>query len=362
MSARVFNVPSTAPPAVPVLCPSPGLDAPPQNPESTVRLHQEFLGDGSRIPFPLDQGNAYGRDDRAALSAAAQVPPAVVEAPARVSASASFVSVGAQVPPAVAEGPSLVLDSSSMVSVSAQVPPVVVGAPAQTAMVGNRLRARFAVPPVAGSSTPEPAEEEDDNVASVVSNPTVVDKTLAQLASFIHDMYPESRPLSAPLLAARCSFESLFVLSDPPESNRPCFDLYPRVEIIGNVRYCASTLAEESKPLSAILPKWRRSHSVADVPDFTTPLAVNPDFSLLAENKAISNKCLGTVSFFELEHLESSAKSLLEANSFSLWLLSGLLSQLKCDGFSPSDSAISSLSTSLSGQTHTAASLPDFGI
>ena len=62
MSVRMRNVLSAAPLAVPVLCLSPGLEAPPQNPESTVGLHQEFLGDGdgrvasgSRIPFPLVQ-------------------------------------------------------------------------------------------------------------------------------------------------------------------------------------------------------------------------------------------------------------------------------------------------------------------
>ena len=32
---------------------------------------------GSRIPFPLDQGNAYVRDGRSALSVDAQVPPVV---------------------------------------------------------------------------------------------------------------------------------------------------------------------------------------------------------------------------------------------------------------------------------------------
>ena len=63
--------------------------------------------------------------------------------------------------------------------------------------------------------------------------------------------------------------------------------------------------------------------------------------------------------------MESSTRSLLEANSYSLWLLSGLLSQLKRGGFAPSDpllfdSGLSSLSASLSGQTRTAASLTDF--
>ena len=132
---------------------------------------------GSRIPFLLDQGNAYGRDDRSVLSAATQVPPAVAVALAWVSAFALFVSVGAQVPPAFVEGPTLVLGSSFTVS-------AVVEAPVQSTVVGYRLCIRFAVPPVAGLSTPEPAEGEDGNVALMVSNPSVVDKTLAWLASY----------------------------------------------------------------------------------------------------------------------------------------------------------------------------------
>ena len=127
MSVRMPNVLSAAPPTVPVLCLPPGLDVPPQNPESTVGLHQELLGDGngrvpsgSRIPFPLVQGHASGRDDRSALSAAAQVPPVVTEAPARVSADVSDVSAGAQIPPAVAEDPALV-SSCSTVSAAAWV-------------------------------------------------------------------------------------------------------------------------------------------------------------------------------------------------------------------------------------------------
>ena len=63
--------------------------------------------------------------------------------------------------------------------------------------------------------------------------------------------------------------------------------------------------------------------------------------------------------------MEGCAKALQEANSFSLWLMSGLLSQLKRDGFKPSDpslfdSAISSISCCLSNRTQTAAALSDF--
>ena len=110
--------------------------------------------------------------------------------------------------------------------------------------------------------------------------------------------------------------------------------VYPHVdEIMTDVRERAAVIAKGTKPLSAILPKRHRSHSVADVADFTTPLAVNPDFSQLTENKSISTERVGTVSFFELERMESSIKSLLEANSYSLWLLSALLPQLKRNGF-----------------------------
>ena len=87
MSARMSNPSSAAPPAVPVLCPSPGLDLPPSNPEGTVGFHQEFLGkgvgpvpSGSRVPFPLAQ--SYVRDSGSIMSADAQVPPVVVEVPA----------------------------------------------------------------------------------------------------------------------------------------------------------------------------------------------------------------------------------------------------------------------------------------
>ena len=122
---------------------------------------------GSRIPFPLAQGNAYVRDGRYALSADAQVPPAQVRA-----------SAGAQALPALA------FNSASAVSASAQVHLVVAEAPAQPAVECDRPLVRFAVSPVAGSSAPGQVEEEDDDGASIMSNPPVVDKTLARLASF----------------------------------------------------------------------------------------------------------------------------------------------------------------------------------
>ena len=150
-----------------------------------------------------------------------------------------------------------------------------------------------------------------------MSNPPVVDKTLVRLANFISENYPESHLLSSRPLALRCDFESLFVISKPPESTRPLFQLYPRVdEIVQNTCDRAATLAKGTKPLSAILTKKRCLQSVADDLDFATPLTVKPDFLRLAENKTISSKRLGAESFYLLEFMEGCAKALLEANSF----------------------------------------------
>ena len=169
---------------------------------------------------------------------------------------------------------------------------------------------RFALPSDASPSALEQAEEEDDDVDLMTSNPLAVDKTLVCLANFVHERYLESRPLSAPPLALRCGFESLFAVSDLPEPTRPCFRLYPRVaDIVQATRDCATNLAKSTKPLSSILPKKHRLQSVADEPEFATPQVLNPSFSRLAKNKTISDKCLGMVSFFELKRMEGCVKA-----------------------------------------------------
>ena len=181
-----------------------------------------------------------------------------------------------------------------------------------------------------------------------------------------YDQYPESRPLSSPPLPPRCGFEALFELADPPEPSHPRFRLYPRVhKVMDDTRERTVNLSHTLKPLSAVFPKKNRKHAVVDEPEFSIAPAVNPDFSRLTENKSVSNKRWGSITFLEMERMKSVSHSLLEANSYSLWLMSGLLSQLKCDGFSPSDPAlfstkILSISASLSSQARSAVALSDF--
>ena len=60
-------------------------------------------------------------------------------------------------------------------------------APNPSAASFARLRVRFADPPASAPPASGPAGEDDDDRASVMSNPPVVDKTVALLAAFIHD-------------------------------------------------------------------------------------------------------------------------------------------------------------------------------
>ena len=139
--------------------------------------------------------------------------------------------------------------------------------------------------------------------------------------------------------------------------------LYPRVsDILVDISDRAASLARRSKPLSAVLPKKVRKYAVADAQHFSTAQPLNPNFARLCGNKAVSNKRWGSVTFAEMQRLERVSQASLEACSYSLWMMSGLLSQLKRDGFNPSDptlfnTAISSVSSAVSSQACSAAAV-----
>ena len=90
-----------------------------------------------------------------------------------------------------------------------------------------RSHVRFADPPVSAPSvSAHPDDDDDDDVVSVASNPPAVDKTIARFAAYIHDQFPDSRPFTAPSQAPH-GFEVFYTVTDPPDSNRPLFHLYP---------------------------------------------------------------------------------------------------------------------------------------
>ena len=117
--------------------------------------------------------------------------------------------------------------------------------------------------------------------------------------------------------------------------------------------------------MSAVLPKEVRKHAVSDAQHFSAAQPLNPDFARLCGNKSVSNKRWGSVTFAEMQRLEGLSQVSLEACSYSLWTMSGLLSQLKRDGFNPSDltlfnMAISSVSAAFSSQARSAAAVSSF--
>ena len=171
---------------------------------------------------------------------------------------------------------------------SVQAPLASMEGPAQPVEVRQRASVTFDLP---SGASPVAEEEEDDDRDSVVFAPLVADRTLLRLVNFIYGQYLESRPLSSPSLARQCGFKLLYAVSDPQETSRPHFHLYPGVnKLLKKTHERAATLAKNSKPLAAILTKKRRLHSVAEAPNFSAPLPLNPDFSRLAENKSVSRK------------------------------------------------------------------------
>ena len=111
----------------------------------------------------------------------------------------------------------------------------------------------------------------------------------------------------------------------------------------------AEALARRAKPLSHVIPARSHHYVIADDPLFASSLPVNPSFAQLAGARFMGSKSWGSVSFSEMERLFWTQ---LEMTSSSLWLMSGTLAMLKCDGFQPSDptlfnAALSSVSSSL---------------
>ena len=219
------------------------------------------------------------------------------------------------------------------------------------------------IPPPRFSSaplgTPRDSEMKDSDSSSASA---ALDSAATQLADLIYDFCPEAKPVSDSAPPPRCGFESWFGPSPTLPSSRPRYRIYPRVAAVeSEVANQAAALHRRSKPLSAVLSHKVRRYAVVDQPHFAAPQPVNLSFSCLAGAAAVGSKRRGSVTFAEMERLERLLRCQLEATSYSLWMLSGILAMLKRDGFNPStpgifNTAISSVSASLVSQARTAAS------
>ena len=183
---------------------------------------------------------------------------------------------------------------------------------------------------------------------------------------FIYERYPDSRPHSDPSVPPRCEFDSFFAISDPQADSRLRMRWYPRVqEIAAKTKERAQKLARKSKAVQKVIPLHRRVFPVADDPDYAAPRWLNPDFARLTHNRVIAKSRAGSISFLGKEKLERTSHTVVGGFSQSYWLLSSLLSQLKWDGYQPSepvlfDKTISSLSSSMALQTSLVSGVTEF--
>ena len=162
------------------------------------------------------------------------------------------------------------------------------------------------------------------------------------------------------------SFESFFATSDPQSAVRPKLRWYPRVqEIVAKTQDRSQRLVHEGKSAQKVTPLRRRLFPVADVLDYAAPKWINLDFARLTRNKTIPKSRAGTISFADMGKLERTVRTLVGGFSQEYWLLSSLLSQLKQDGYQPSDpvlfdKTIQSLSASMAIQTSLTSGVTDF--
>ena len=77
--------------------------------------------------------------------------------------------------------------------------------PAQAALSARGSRNRLATSSEHPVFLREPEDENEDDLESVNEFP--VEKTFNRLISFIYEQYPDSRPISDPVVPPRCEFE-----------------------------------------------------------------------------------------------------------------------------------------------------------
>ena len=133
-------------------------------------------------------------------------------------------------------------------------------------------------------------------------------------------------------------------------------------ELMTENKVHAAKCTRESKLLHKMIPTHRKVFPVADEPDFSAPRWLNPDFARIANHKVIPKTRYSSAT---LAKVEKATRTLVVGQSQSYWLLSALLSQLKHDGFKPSDPSlfdknISAWSASFATQANICAGLTNY--
>ena len=100
----------------------------------------------------------------------------------------------------------------------------------------------------------------------------------------------------------------------------------------------AAALSRKMNLLLAVLPKKNWKQLVTDVTDFATALPVNPDFSRLTDNKTVSSMHWGSITFLEMDRMES--VSFIAGGDFAFPLVDDWDSFTKQASFNPPETAL----------------------
>ena len=182
--------------------------------------------------------------------------------------------------------------------------------------------------------------------------PTLSDSARAEVRrmyQYLVDLFPQSAGSSPP---PRALFEEFFAAPSSP--HQPVFlSWFERVRsTLTDADARILSLLASGRPESSPLPPQQTQYSVGGGSSLGSAVQVNPLLLAMFERPLRPSLHLG-LSLREASLLESSSRSLSEAQSHSMWLLSGLLGFIRLQGFSPSDSPlfntlVSSLSKCLS--------------
>ena len=204
-------------------------------------------------------------------------------------------------------------------------------------------------------------EEMDDTRSEAPTEAGIPAVDFARLYDLVVGFHPSAKPSGDREPPPRCLSEGFFSQEDPtskkPKRFRFC-ERFARVRM--DVREKLSKIADEGKrKFTSVLGRKRGSYKVAEDDFLDKTPKINSAYSRLAT--PVSTKASVWISLEDVGKIETSIAGLVEAQSFSMWLLAGLLSYVIDCGFTPPDKLLfdkfcSSLSLSMVDQNVSAAS------
>ena len=234
---------------------------------------------------------------------------------------------------------------------------------------GPSVSVSSAKPPFRPFEDPDPETRQDiedpphDRTFDTDADPTPPlsrSSEYRRMLEFIHALFPQSKGEPLSQRSNRSAFEDIFPGSRDPLPPFPTLTLFERVQqafrdaddrLFRNVSY--------GKADRFLLPKRKPIYHVADLPSEGS--AVPPNAALDSHmTKKLANCRSVSLSINECTHLESTFRSMSETLSHSMWILTGLLSLIRNEGFVPKDQQlfqqfISSLSMGMAHQANIAA-------